>query len=324
MRAVTAKPVRPLLELDPDLGSALSPERSEPCREDLRVSMRALRMGAWEPRWRPAPGHLGFLMLDGVLSREVVAGATVSPELLGAGDVVRPWSVDTASPLLRVQVRWTVLADARLAVLDAAFAVRVGRYPEVAAALTERLEARAQRLATLQAIGRLGRVEERLVALFWHLAERWGRVTPDGVVIPLTLPHRLLGQLIGARRPTVSAALGRLSDAGRLVRREDAAWLLVGEPTLAGEPEAPTTPRRRLLAPTNEHALAARVAEAATLRAEVSASRRTMDEMTTELARLRGENAERTRALRDVCEASLEIVRAAEAMQRRHQVRRVA
>ena len=76
----------------------------------------------------------------------------------------------------------------------------------------ERLTQRAQRLAVTQAISQLNRVDRRLLTLFWHLAERWGRMTPDGVLIPLTLSHRMLSQLVGARRPTVSTALAELAE----------------------------------------------------------------------------------------------------------------
>ena len=75
------------------------------------------------------------------------------------------------------------------------------RYPEITAALFDRLTERSLRLATTQAISQLTRVDRRLKALFWHLAERWGRVSGDGVIVPLALTHRILGQLVGARRP---------------------------------------------------------------------------------------------------------------------------
>jgi CRP-like cAMP-binding protein len=64
----------------------------------------------------------------------------------------------------------------------------------------------------------------------------------DGVVVPLALTHRILGQLVGARRPTVSTALGELAERDELARRPDGSWLLRGDP-----PEAltrPGSPRR--------------------------------------------------------------------------------
>ena len=34
-----------------------------------------------------------------------------------------------------------------------------------------------------QALLQLSPVETRLLVLFWYLAERWGRVTPDGISV---------------------------------------------------------------------------------------------------------------------------------------------
>ena len=141
--------------------------------------------------------------------------------------------------LLPVQAVWSVLSSVTLAVLDRRFAAEAARYPEITAALFDRLGERSLRLATTQAISQLTRVDRRLKALFWHLAERWGRVSGDGVVVPLALTHRILGQLVGARRPTVSTALSELAEREELVRRPDGSWLLRGDP-----PDAQTLARR--------------------------------------------------------------------------------
>jgi len=42
----------------------------------------------------------------------------------------------------------------------------------------------------------------------------------------MTLSHRMLGQLVGARRPTVTTALAQLAKDGELARRDDGTWLL--------------------------------------------------------------------------------------------------
>ena len=131
-----------------------------------------------------------------------------------------------------------MLSPSTLAVLDRRFAAEAAQYPEITAALFDRLSERSLRLATTQAISQLTRVDRRLKALFWHLAERWGRVGGDGVVIPLALTHRILGQLVGARRPTVSTALSELAERDELVRRADGSWLLRGDP-----PDASTLER---------------------------------------------------------------------------------
>jgi CRP/FNR family cyclic AMP-dependent transcriptional regulator len=115
-------------------------------------------------------------------------------------------------------------------VLDRRFAAEMTRYPEITATLLDRLSERSERLATMQAISQLARVDRRLTALLWHLAERWGRVSGDSVIVPLAFTHRLLGQLVGARRPTVSTALSELAKRGELVRRRDGSWLLRADP----------------------------------------------------------------------------------------------
>ena len=123
-----------------------------------------------------------------------------------------------------------MLSPLTVAVLDRRFAAEMTRYPEITASLFDRLSERSLRLATTQAISQLTRVDRRLKALFWHLAERWGRVSGDGVIVPLALTHRILGQLVGARRPTVSTALSELAEREELTRRPDGSWLLRGDP----------------------------------------------------------------------------------------------
>ncbi len=144
-----------------------------------------------------------------------------------------------------------MLTRSRFALLDRRLSAELGRYPEIGAAIVDRVNERALRLALTQAISQLNRVDRRLLALFWHLAERWGRMTTDGVALPMTLSHRMLGQLVGARRPTVSTALSDLVREGELSRRDDGTWLLTGEPVGVPEPEIERVipMRRRLLPP---------------------------------------------------------------------------
>jgi CRP/FNR family transcriptional regulator, cyclic AMP receptor protein len=204
----TSETVR-LLEADPELGALLTGTRRAEAERDLVVRTHRLTVGPWDvSRLSGASAdHVGLLVLDGVISRELVVADHVSAELLGPGDLVRPWQGAAGAGLLPVQAVWSVLSSVTLAVLDRRFAAEAARYPEITAALFDRLGERSLRLATTQAISQLTRVDRRLKALFWHLAERWGRVSGDGVVVPLALTHRILGQLVGARRPTVSTAL---------------------------------------------------------------------------------------------------------------------
>jgi CRP/FNR family cyclic AMP-dependent transcriptional regulator len=250
---------RSLLELDPELGQLLPPDRREVAERDLRVRVTSFPVGEWDGSRMVDvdPSHLGLLVADGVLAREVVLGDTVSTELLGPGDILRPWHMETPE-LLAVAVRWNALSPIRLALIDRRAATLLGRYPEVSTMIADRLSQRAERLSITQAISQLNRVDRRLLALFWHLAERWGRVAREGIAVPLVLSHRLIGELVGARRPTVSTALAELARQGQLVRREDGTWLLTGDPVTEPEISAAEVIRqRRRLMPTPAEAVAA-------------------------------------------------------------------
>ena len=244
MKATPSDSVR-LLEADPDLGGLLTGTRREEAERELVVRVHKLGVGVWDVSRLEGAGadHVGLLLLDGVIAREVIVADHVSAELLGPGDLVRPWQDATKADLLPVDVLWSILSPSSFAVLDRRFAGELARWPEVTAALFERLSERSLRLGTTQAISQLTRVDRRLKALLWHLAERWGRVSGDGVVVPLALTHRILGQLVGARRPTVSTALGELAERGELVRRVDGSWVLRGSP-----PDASALGRRRAMA----------------------------------------------------------------------------
>jgi CRP/FNR family transcriptional regulator, cyclic AMP receptor protein len=297
------RPMLPLLELDPELGRLLTPERRETAQGELRVEISRLPQGEWrlDSAGLSAAAHVGLLLLDGVVSREVVVADCVSTELLGAGDVLRPWALDDGDHLLRHAVRWNALTESRVAVLDRRFGARLGEWPEINAMLVERIAQRARRLAATQAISQLNRVERRLTALFWHLAERWGRVSGDGVVISLTLSHRMLGQLVGARRPTVSTALARLDEAGQVRRRSNGTWLLLGDPAALGGTAAMREMERRREAADDRPALADAppTPESAALEAT------SLDELKTTLERLRADATSGVQALREASDETL-------------------
>lgn len=236
-----------LLEHDPELGQLLDPERLEQATHELVAQITAVEVGEWDGARLAGvdPVNLGLVILEGVLAREVVLEEFVSTELLGPGDIIRPWPLDSAPALLPVQTRWNALSPARLALLDQRAAAVVARYPEINAVIVDRLVARSRRLAIEQAISQMKRVDDRMLALFWHLAERFGRVVPDGVQVPLVLSHRLVGELVGAARPSVSTALADLTARGELTRREDGTWLLLGHPPAVPDVPGPEVIRQR-------------------------------------------------------------------------------
>jgi CRP-like cAMP-binding protein len=244
---MTPSPTVSLLALDPELGQLLTGVRLAEARREVIVRTHTVVAGPWDAeRLRGAgPEHVGLLVADGLIAREVVLADNVSAELLGPGDVIRPWQLNDPAQLLRAETRWTVLTPAKLAVLDRRFAGLLTHFPEMNAMLIDRLAERAQRMAVNQAICQLNGVHRRLLALFWQLAERWGRVVPQGVAVTLPLSHRLVAELVGARRPTVSTALSQLAVSGELVRGHDETWLLTGDPVGAPTGEAARVIRGR-------------------------------------------------------------------------------
>jgi DNA-binding transcriptional ArsR family regulator len=199
-----------------------------------QITTRVLHLdpGIWTPKFKESElrGHLGLLALDGLLTRYVTVGETASAELLGNGDILRPWTeFDAEVVSIPSESRWQVVMPTRLAVLDARFVTRIAGRPEVIATIADRLVQRARWLSFHLAVCQMVGVEVRLLVVLWHLADRWGRVTPAGVKLPLPLTHGLLASIVGSRRPTVSIALSELRDQG-LVERTDQEWILHGDP----------------------------------------------------------------------------------------------
>ena len=180
--------------------------------------------------------HFGLLVLEGLLIRRVTLGGSTGGELLGAGDLLQPWVLQPPRETIVVESSWEVLEPARLAVLDQSFSAAVARWPEVATTLMARVVERARLLAFQHASSHITGLDARLLALFWVLADRWGRVTPDGVLVPFRLTHATLAQLVGASRSSVSTALAELRRAGRAIQ-DGGGWLLPGRPPAAVPPD---------------------------------------------------------------------------------------
>jgi CRP/FNR family transcriptional regulator, cyclic AMP receptor protein len=233
----TRRALVPLLEADAELAAQLAPALPEAATRAIVAPLVVLERGENAAAVVPQElGGLGLLVLDGLLVEDTTVAGEVVAELIGPGDLLPPVAV-TAEDLALIPMRRQLIAAevTRVAVLDRRFAVMSSRWPDVTAALMERTNRRIRRLALQQAIANLPRVDTRLHVLLWHLAERWGRVTPDGVVVPLRLPHRSLARLVGARRPSVTTALTGMVRRGLLQRRPDGGWLLLGIPPTVPE-----------------------------------------------------------------------------------------
>lgn len=232
MSGVTRKPSEPcrVLEEDPDLAEAIPAEhRSQAILECLAATLSLPAGSRRVSRVTLDAESIGLLVLNGLLIRRVGVDGRFGAELLGAGDILRPWQGKDEPPLLAVSTGWRVIEPTRIAVLDKRFVRRMARYPQLSGALVGRALQRSRNLALNMAIVHHPRVDVRLQMTLWHLATRWGRVRSDGVSVPLRLTHSVLADLTAARRPTVSSALSELARR-RLVQAVDDGWLLSGAP----------------------------------------------------------------------------------------------
>ena len=177
-----------------------------------------------------ARGGVGLLCLEGFVLRRVGLHTSYGAELLGPGDVLRPWQQDgDDAGLLAEDTTWRVIAPSAFAVLDIRWAMRMAPWPEIGCELVGRALERSLRLATLMAISQHRRLDVRLRLVLWKLADRFGVVRRDGVHLEIPLTHEALSHLAVARRPSVSTTLRRLADANEL-RLERRHIVLLGEP----------------------------------------------------------------------------------------------
>lgn len=218
-----------LLEHLPDLAADLETVQAATAYRALKVPAIELGPGRCETEiydvvttttGRP----FGLLVVEGLLAREVRLAARTSTSLYGPGDILDLRTDEDSS--LATGARLVSPGVAVIALLDDRVLVAMREWPRMIARLFAAAMRQLERADINAAIGRLERVEDRLLGFFWLLADRWGRRGPDGIAIEQPLTHEAIGHLIGARRPTVSLGLRALAEQRALYRREDGTWLL--------------------------------------------------------------------------------------------------
>ena len=159
----------------------------------------------------------GFLLVRSLrpgARRTVVA-------LAGAGAILLP--PDSHEEL-------QALADSSLTVVTPSAHEALLRVPGVAAVVVEgigdQLRERQESLAQLSIIRHVERVRYKLT----QLARTHGKVTGGGVRIDVPLTQRLLAEMIGSARETVSLALAELTQKG-FVRREGHFYVVAVAPS---------------------------------------------------------------------------------------------
>jgi CRP/FNR family cyclic AMP-dependent transcriptional regulator len=221
-----------LFAAEPDLLAGLGAEAAAEARSAVVAPVETIDRGTWSPEADAFGSRSGFglLMLEGFLARHVALGERSCAELLGEGNVLHPWVNDGEFAVAPFSSTFSVLEPVRVAVLERAVADALCRWPEVVANLMRRVMERSRYLAGHLTLTHFPRVETRLLVLMWHLGERFGKMTPEGVVVRLPLSHELIGRMIAARRPSVTTALGQLHDEGLVFARGRQEWVLKGDP----------------------------------------------------------------------------------------------
>ena len=239
-----------LLDVDPELAGPKSISELAAIRERLTAPVYRLPAGLVpEPPAARRESHIGYLVLKGLLLYEVSACGRATAELLGAGDLVRPWARDISSTLAS-DAKWTVLEQVLLADLGTVASARFTESSDIFETLVRRSAERAEAVAIQRSITAHVRVDVRVLAYLWHLADRFGVVIPGAVRLDVPLTHAVIARLIGARRPTVTTAMQRLMQLGYL-RREGRAFVLVGDASTVTELES-RSPARDFALPASD------------------------------------------------------------------------
>jgi CRP/FNR family cyclic AMP-dependent transcriptional regulator len=217
-------PVR-LLDVDAGLRAAVPADEVAAAARVVIAPGRIAGPGTWASAQLVAGTDVfAVLLVEGLVTREVMFAGRRSAELLGPGDVLHPWRAFEST--VPTTSRWASESSALLALLDRRFLAAARHWPQLFGVIHDRLAEQLDRGSVRSAILGLPRVEQRVLGLFWHLAERWGKVRPEGVLVELALTHELIGQLVGAQRPTISLALQTLNHQNLLRRTRAGAWLL--------------------------------------------------------------------------------------------------
>jgi CRP/FNR family transcriptional regulator, cyclic AMP receptor protein len=218
-----------LLDIEPDLGRGIDSQDWEIARQATRCNLKqldrreyTLLAGAY------GTGDIvGLVLSDGLISHEIALGEHVAFELLTPGDVLLLPAAGPDDLDLRAHVTLTALNPAEVIVLSKPFIRAAARWPSLLTNVHRRLEAQRRRLALQGLATHLPRSEDRLLLILWILAGCCGRVTPEGILIPLSLSHESLGRLAAARRPTITLALRKL-ETTECVRRGPGGHLTLG------------------------------------------------------------------------------------------------
>jgi CRP/FNR family transcriptional regulator, cyclic AMP receptor protein len=207
---------------------------------DLRIVAEWVPAGAFRPEQVAGTTGAVVVLVSGLVARTMTLEDGSAAELLGPGALLSPPGSGEQEQLglPGYHVRFEALETSRVGIVGPELLAGLAGRPDLVGALLAGCGRHDAERAAMRAICRLTGIDRRLLALFRLLAARQGRSTPDGVAVPVAIPHRLLAELVGARRPTVTTALRALRHSGELRRLDDGTWLLRDSPAIDSLPAA--------------------------------------------------------------------------------------
>jgi CRP/FNR family cyclic AMP-dependent transcriptional regulator len=215
-----------LPEMLPEIAARIPPGDHELAHQVLSVPALRATNGPLDDVLATTPTAFDFIIVDGIVLKQTSYAGRQALELQGPGDVLAPPLTPSRQIESPAVSSYHAHGEVLLAVLEERFRMAARRWPGLSDVLHDHLARQTHRASMHLARLHLSRAEDRILTLFSDLAERFGRVTPDGIVIDIDLTHDLIGQMIASRRPTVSLALEQLSHARQLTRSAGGQWNL--------------------------------------------------------------------------------------------------
>ena len=222
-----------LLEVAPWMGEGLQSQERGAVARSLVIPRVAVDPGPWI--WSGGPLEVGLLIVAGRVAHglHVEDARAHGIEILGEGDLLRPWTFRGPSASVPSTVDWTVMARMECALLDHEFVAACKHWPSLMIKVLDLAVERSRTFSYFLTARQVSRLEGRILLTLWHLADRWGHVSADGVVLDLPrLTHEMIARMIAARRPSVTTGIRHLRELG-VLETDGGRWLLRGDPIAA-------------------------------------------------------------------------------------------
>ena len=137
-----------VLDVDTALADLIPSDQRAQARQATGAATIEFDVGSWT-----APvdsdafrGGYGLLVFEGLMLRRAGIEGRHAAELLGPGDLLRPWQHDGGDSTLEVDWAFRIVAPARVAVLDPRWTARASAWPQLGAELAGRALMRSKRV----------------------------------------------------------------------------------------------------------------------------------------------------------------------------------